>query len=326
MSLHINSPLLHSIALSKASGTAVTLKMDALQPTGSFKIRGVGLACEHHYALGVRRFVSSSGGNAGLAVAYSGRILGVPTTVVVPKTTSSLAINLLRQEDAEVIVTGTSWNEANFVALGLVGQADAFIHPFDDPLLWRGHATIIEEALSADFIPDAVVVAVGGGGLLSGVIEGLQRGGLSDVPVIAAETTGAASLAAALSAKRLVALPAITSVASSLGAKQVCKRAFDLCETHPVKSIQVSDLNAVQACRRFLDDHRILVEPACGAALAVAYDYGTLLQAYKQVMLVVCGGVTASISSIEILLKQEIYSAQAAMNALRNTDDVHSNG
>lgn len=305
MSLHINTPLLHSGALSKASGASITLKMDALQPTGSFKIRGVGLACEHHYALGVRSFISSSGGNAGLAVAYAGRRLGVRVTVVVPKTTSSLAKYLLEQEGAAVIVVGESWDQAHVFALGLVGQRDAFIHPFDDPLLWRGHATVIEEVLAAEFRPDAVVVAVGGGGLLSGVIEGLHRGGLQDVPVLAVETIGAASLAASLSAKSLVALSAITSVASSLGAKQVCKRAFELCETHPVKSVQVSDLSALQACRRFLDDQRILVEPACGAALAVAYDQGALLHAYKQVLVIVCGGVSASISSIEALLKKE---------------------
>lgn len=305
MSLHINTPLLHSVALSEASGTAITLKMDALQPTGSFKIRGVGLACEHHYGLGVRSFVSSSGGNAGLAVAYAGRRLGARVTVVVPKTTSSLARDLLKQQGAEVVVVGESWDQAHAFALGLVGKHDAFIHPFDDPLLWQGHATVIEEVLAADFVPEAVVVAVGGGGLLSGVVNGLQRCGLPDTPVFAVETVGAASLAASLSAERLVSLAEITSIASSLGAKQVCEHAFELCGKHPVKSVQVSDLNALLACRRFLDDHRVLVEPACGAALALTYDSGALLHDYKQVLVIVCGGVTASISSIEALIVSE---------------------
>lgn len=150
-----------------------------------------------------------------------------------------------------------------------------------------------------------MVVAVGGEGLLSGVVNGLQRCGLPDTPVFAVETVGAASLAASLSAERLVSLAKITSIASSLGAKQVCEHAFELCGKHPVKSVQVSDLNALLACRRFLDDHRVLVEPACGAALALTYDSGALLHDYKQVLVIVCGGLTASISSIEALIVSE---------------------
>ena len=78
MPLHIQTPLLESLALSRAAGTQVWLKLEALQPPGSFKLRGVGLACEHHRQRGATRFVSSSGGNAGLAVAHAGRSLSVP--------------------------------------------------------------------------------------------------------------------------------------------------------------------------------------------------------------------------------------------------------
>ena len=106
MPLHIDTPLVESRALSASSGRAVWLKLDALQPSGSFKLRGVGFACETHHARGARRFVSSSGGNAGLAVAYAGRQLGVPVTVVVPETTTERARELLRLEGAEVVVVG----------------------------------------------------------------------------------------------------------------------------------------------------------------------------------------------------------------------------
>src|SRR5690348_7859379 len=89
--LHIETPLLESRPLSALSGATVWLKMEALQPTGSFKIRGIGLACEEHAGRGVRRFISSSGGNAGIAVAYAGRHLHIPVTVVVPRSTSERA-------------------------------------------------------------------------------------------------------------------------------------------------------------------------------------------------------------------------------------------
>ncbi|ANA15325.1 pyridoxal-5'-phosphate-dependent protein beta subunit (plasmid) [Acetobacter pasteurianus NBRC 101655] len=94
MSLSIKTPLLESLPLEQLNGTQVWMKMEAAQPSGSFKIRGIGHACEYHYGKGARRFISSSGGNAGLAVAYAGRKLGVPVVVVVPETTSERARHL----------------------------------------------------------------------------------------------------------------------------------------------------------------------------------------------------------------------------------------
>lgn len=298
MSLHINTPLLESRPLSLATGQQVWLKMDALQPCGSFKLRGVGLACEHFARQGKRRFVSSSGGNAGIAVAYAGRCLGLPVTVVVPETTTERARQLIRQENAEVIVHGKVWQEANELALSLVGAEDAFIHPFDDPLLWQGHASLVDEVAATGIRPDAVVVAVGGGGLLSGVAEGLKRNGWSDIPVFAVETTGAASLAAAMAQGELVSIDRIATVATSLGAKRVCDQAFRVSQQMNVLSHVVSDAEALDACERFLDDHRVLVEPACGAALALAYAPNGALRRYPRVLVVVCGGVTASIEQI----------------------------
>ncbi len=91
MPLHLETPLIESDPLSLAAGRRVRLKLDNLQPPGSFKIRGIGAACEAHAQAGKRRFVSSSGGNAGIAVAYAGRRLSVPVVVVVPETTTERA-------------------------------------------------------------------------------------------------------------------------------------------------------------------------------------------------------------------------------------------
>ena len=298
MPLHIQTPLVESAPLSRAAACSVWLKLEALQPPGSFKIRGIGAACEHYARLGAKRFVSSSGGNAGLAVAYAGRHLAIPVTVVVPETTSQRAKDLLQGEDAEVIVHGASWQEANALAQSMLQDSDAFLHPFDNPLLWSGHATMIDEVAASGNKPDAVLLAVGGGGLLSGVMEGLARNGWGDVPVLAVETHGAASLHAAMQAGQPTALDAVTSIATSLGARQVCGRAFELSQGGLVLSLRVSDQQAVAACTRFLDDHRLLVEPACGAALAVAYDRPEALAAFKSVLIIVCGGATASADNL----------------------------
>jgi len=146
--------------------------------------------------------------------------------------------------------------------------------------------------------PGAVVLSVGGGGLLAGVVLGLRRNGWSDVPVIAVETEGAASLRAALEAGRTVELPRIESIATSLGAKRVCEQAFRCAREHPVRSVLVSDRSAAVACERFLADHRLLVEPACGASLAVAYEHPGHLAGLGPVLMIVCGGATCTIDQL----------------------------
>lgn len=298
-SLHIETPLLKSQTLSAIINKTVLLKMDALQPSGSFKIRGIGLACQEYAANGANHFISSSGGNAGIAVAYAGRQLNIPVTVVVPESTSERAKALIRQENATVIVHGASWQEANALAQSMIREHDAFLHPFDNSLLWRGHASIIDEVASSGVKPEAVVLSVGGGGLFCGVVEGLLRNGWNNVPVITAETIGADSFAQSLKAGRRVELTGISSIATSLGARQVCERAFQLASQHPVKSLVISDSAAVQACHRFLDDHRVLVEPACGASLALIYENAAELAAFDTLLVIVCGGVTATIEQLQ---------------------------
>ncbi len=299
MPLHIETPVIRSPSLGRARQQEVWLKLDALQPTGSFKIRGIGAACETYAAAGQKRFVSSSGGNAGIAVAYAGEQLGLPVTVVVPSTASGRARTLIRRHGAELVVHGDVWDVANAHAMSLVDESATLIHPFDDPLLWPGHATMIDEVARSGLVPDAVVVSVGGAGLFSGVVEGMRRQGWHDVPVVAVETEGAASFAAALKAGGPVTLPAITSLATSLGARRVCDRALELAAQQPVESVVVSDRAAVDACLRFLDEHRILVEPACGASLAALDSASAVLARARRVLVIVCGGVTADIGQLQ---------------------------
>ena len=292
---------MESLALSAASGVKVWLKVEALQPSGSFKLRGIGYACQVYKGKGAERFVSSSGGNAGLAVAYAGRRLKIPVTVVVPETTSERAKEMLLLERAEVLVHGVSWQEADDLARSLLTDTDAYLHPFDDPLLWQGHASMIDEVFTAGLRPDAVVLSVGGGGLLSGVVQGLERNGAPDIPIIAVETSGAASLRAARDAGEPVALARITSVATSLGAKRVCEQAFRYSQERPIRSVVLSDRAALAACKRYLDDHRILVEPACGASLAAVYENAPELQGLATVLVIVCGGVGVTMEQIQKL-------------------------
>lgn len=105
-SLHMATPVRHSLALTKAAGTSVYLKLDSSQPTGSFKIRGIGHLCKTWAERGCERLVCCSGGNAGMAAAYSARQLGVPATIVVPSVTPNQTVERLNDEGATVVIQG----------------------------------------------------------------------------------------------------------------------------------------------------------------------------------------------------------------------------
>jgi L-serine/L-threonine ammonia-lyase len=273
--------------------------MENLQPAGSFKIRGIGLLCQQGKQDGIGRFVSSSGGNAGYAAAYAGRKLNVQTTVFVPETTPPDSRRKIASQGAEVRVVGSVWDEADETARAFCSEVGGlYVSPFDHPLIWDGHATLVDELAGEVEKPDAVVLSVGGGGLLCGVVEGLRRNEWQDVPVLAVETEGTASLAASLEQGRLVTLDAITGVATSLGAKTVARGAFERARQHPVRSVVVSDAEAIDACVQFADEHRCLVEPACGASLALAYSRPETLADFESIVIVVCGGIGISLGRI----------------------------
>jgi L-serine/L-threonine ammonia-lyase len=288
---HVVTPLWESRPLSTAIGAPVLLKMEAFQPAGSFKSRGMGAACRAAREAGATQVVCSSGGNAGYAVAYAGRQLGLNVTIVVPQTTSAWAKDLIRSEGADLLVHGASWDDAHTYALQLAHQGQSvYIHPFDDPLVWHGHASMIHEIAELGIKPGAIVVSVGGGGLLCGLVQGMHEVGWTDVPILAVETEGAASFAASVQAGRPVTLDKITSVAITLGARTVAPQALEWTRHHPITSWIVRDRAAIDACLRFADDHRVVVEPACGAALAAVYERAKPLEGHEPIVVIVCGG------------------------------------
>ncbi|XP_010021974.1 PREDICTED: serine dehydratase-like, partial [Nestor notabilis] len=143
---HIVSPVLESLPLSRAAGTKVYMKLENVQPTGSFKIRGIGHLCQEAAKKGCSHFVSSSGGNAGLAAAYAAQKLGVPITVVVPSSTGPGTVRRLQEMGAEVEISGQVWDDANRRALELAETKGwVSIHPFDHPLVWQGHSSLVQE-------------------------------------------------------------------------------------------------------------------------------------------------------------------------------------
>mmetsp|Transcript_5991 Transcript_5991/g.12547 ORF Transcript_5991/g.12547 Transcript_5991/m.12547 type:complete len:401 (-) Transcript_5991:425-1627(-) len=321
--LYERTPLIYSSSLTELCGgnNPVYLKLDCLQPSGSFKDRGMGHLCATLAKRGVRRLVSSSGGNAGLAASTVGRKMGMDISVIVPETTKSIVLARLRDLGAEVTVHGKNWNEADILAREIVSQSGGdsqyYVSPYDDPLLWTGHSTAMEEILedlrARGKKLGCIVASVGGGGLLCGIFEGLAQDGSPDASaaaVIACETNGAAGFDAARRAGRPVTLAGITSVATSLGALEVTESALERASAHEAGGGRVAqsvctDAEAIGACVGIAADHRLLVEPACGAALAAVYSdrlrEGTLagLEEGTALVVEVCGGSGVDLSLLE---------------------------
>ncbi len=290
--LHIHTPLWESAPIKKRTKQTVFLKMECFQPAGSFKSRGISCLCQEYVNLGKTHLVSSSGGNAGYAAAYAGRLLGVKVTVFVPRTTQQLFIDRIKSQGAEVVIYGNDLDEAAIKAKEFLAEVDGgYVSPYDHSAIWRGNSTIMDEVVYEMNKPDAVVVAVGGGGLACGMLEGMHRYGWQDVPLYGVETAGAASFAATVRAGKLVSLPKIDTIATSLGVKMITKKLFEWTKVGEVVPITVSDADAVNAVRYFLDDHYVLVEPSCGAALAAVYNQVPELADKKSILLIVCGGI-----------------------------------
>ncbi|OJK03836.1 hypothetical protein ASPACDRAFT_39455 [Aspergillus aculeatus ATCC 16872] len=321
------TPLIESTTLSRAAGCRIFLKLENLQPSGSFKSRAMGNQILSHlrkaeHAHRAVHFYASSGGNAGLAAVCAARTLGYPCTVVVPVSTKPLMVTKLRRAGAaDVIQHGETFAEAGLYMKEVVMQTQSAgeeevvkiaLHPFDNEPIWEGNSTIVdelvhqipspagpeEEAIHAGrALPvDAIICSVGGGGLLNGLVAGIERARLSSsslaepvkpVHLLAVETKGTDSLAAALQHQELVSLPKITSQATSLGAVRVSERTFQYAVNPPsgvkVHSAVLSDAEAARGVLRLADEERMLVELACGVCVEAAVGGGSSSSsAYKK--------------------------------------------
>ncbi|WRT70421.1 uncharacterized protein IL334_007419 [Kwoniella shivajii] len=309
----IETPLIESVPMSKVAGCRIFLKMENFQPSGSFKSRGIGnlvrRAVQRFPSITPKHFYASSGGNAGLACVTAATTLKQQSAVVVPLTTKPEMIQRIIAAGAtEVIQHGATIADADQYLREKILPNDpegVYVPPFDHQDIWDGAESLIHEVdHQMSGIPDAVVCSVGGGGLLIGICQGLDKiSKLSKLPlktqVIGVETIGCESFAESIKAKALITLTGITSIASSLGCTRVASRALEYGLRSNVHSTLVTDKEAVEACIRFAEDHKVLVEPACGATLALVYS-GRLNQVIPvneddKVVLVVCGGSNVSV-------------------------------
>ncbi|MFJ7209073.1 serine/threonine dehydratase [Streptomyces sp. NPDC098789] len=269
----------------------VWFALEYLQHTGSFKARGARNFLAAHGAAGTlpeAGVTIASGGNAGLACAWAARAQGVRATVFLPETAPRVKVERLRGYGTEVRLVGDRYAEALAASQEFAAATGALSsHAYDHPLIAAGAGTLLDEIRAALPGLDAVVVAVGGGGLFAGVATAAREHG---VRVIAAEPDNSRALNAALTAGHVVDVPVESVVADSLGATRASADALAAARHPDVTSVLVPDAGITAARRALWEEHRIVVE--AGAATALAALRVLPAAPGERVAVVLCGANT----------------------------------
>ncbi len=285
------SPCTRSIPLSELTGMQIYCKLDNLQRTGSFKERGARNALaqlpDKQKKKGV---IAASAGNHAQALAYQGRLLGVPATVVMPRFAPLIKINNCQKLGATVVLEGRDFAEAKARAHEIATeQGLAYIDGYDDPAIIAGQGTAGLEVVAKVPDLDAVIVPVGGAGLLAGVslaVKTLRP----ETKVIAVEAEYVASFSAAVKAGKPVRIETRPTLADGLAIAQVGKNAFEIARRHTDKVVLVNEEQIALSILRLVELDKSVVEGAAATPLAACLSGRLPELAGKRVVLLLCGG------------------------------------
>ena len=283
------TPLEHSHTLSQHLGTNVFVKFELFQKTGAFKARGafnklLSLSPEERK----RGVVAISGGNHAQAVAYASSVLKVDAVVLMPQSTPQnyveATMNYGATVDLQPTITDAFAKIEDYKSAGRI-----FIHPFDDPFVMAGQGTVGLEIM--EDLPGVtdIILSIGGGGFQGGVstaVKAVKPG----TRIWGVETVGADAMSQAIKVGHPVELPAITSIAKTLGAPSVSVQTLAIAQENLEDVVLVSDEEAVKALQFILERLKILTEPAASCTLAAASRLKDRFNKENNLVLVFCGG------------------------------------
>jgi threonine dehydratase len=276
-----------------APAAKVLLKLEQLQHTGSFKVRGAFnriLTAAEQGLLPAAGVVAASGGNAGLAAAYAAAHSKVPARVYVPRTAPAVKVGRLRALGAEVIQVGSKYADAYDAATKNASEIGAlFCHAYDQSEICAGQGTLGLELLAQTHGElDTILLAVGGGGLMAGVAAATRH----RARVIGVEPRTIPTLHAALAAGRPVDVEVSGIAADSLGATRLGDIAYAVATRTGAGSILVDDADIIAARQLLWDHHRIVVEHGTAAALAALLTGAYRPREGERIAVVLCGANT----------------------------------
>jgi threonine dehydratase len=285
------SPCQHSIPLSEITGMEIFCKLDNLQRTGSFKERGARNALTQLSTEQQKRgVIAASAGNHAQALAYQGILLGIPATVVMPKFAPLIKVNNCQKLGATVVLHGKDFDEAKAHGHEIAKEKGfAYIDGYDDPAIIAGQGTMGLEIVEQVPDLDAVIIPVGGAGLLAGVslaVKTLRP----KTKIVAVEAENVASFSAALEAGKPIKIAMHPTLADGLAIPQVGSNAFEVAKPLVDLTITVSEEQIALAILRLVELEKSVVEGAAATPLAACMS-GKLKQfADKRVVLLLCGG------------------------------------
>ncbi len=292
------SPCPRSEMLSKLTGQQVFLKLENLQMTGSFKERGalnrLSLLTEAEAQRGV---VAASAGNHAQGVAYHATRLGVRSRIVMPLATPLVKVTATREFGAEVVLHGANYDEAYAEATRLCeSEGMVFLHPFNDAAVMAGQGTIGLEMLEQIAGLEAVIVPIGGGGLIGGMAcaikeMGARQGG-PEVRVIGVQTSRLPSMVEAIEQGKPVAIEAATTIADGIAVRRAGTLTYPVVERYVDEIVTVDEDEIASAILVLLEREKTLAEGAGAAALAALLQGKTSLANRRGVKtgVLVCGG------------------------------------
>lgn len=296
------TPLLSATRLGERAGIHLFLKCESQQKTGSFKVRGAlnKLACLDPAAR-ARGVITVSAGNHAQALAWASRAAGVRCTVVMPESASRAKVDASRGYGAEVVLHGASSVEAFAHAQELAqSRGMEFVHPFDDADVCAGAGTVGLEILEQ--LPDvnAVVVPIGGGGLIAGVATAVRQA-RPNVRIFGVEPTGAPAMRRSLDEGHPVHLDRVQTVADGLAAPMAGELPFRVVRSYVDDVVLVSDDEIVAAMRDLLASAKLLAEGAGAAATAAVLAGRLPLERGSRVVSIVSGG-NVDLAALKALL------------------------
>jgi threonine dehydratase len=302
----IESPLELAPGLTRRMGNRILLKREDLQPVFSFKLRG---AYNKMSGLPPRRLrrgvIAASAGNHAQGVALAAQRLGCRALIVMPVTTPRIKVDAVAGRGAHVVLHGDSYDEAYARARSLARERKlAFIHPYDDPDIIAGQGTVGMEILRQYTRPiDAIFVAVGGGGLISGIAAYVKRL-RPRVRIIGVEPVDAAAMARSLKAGRRITLDHVGLFADGVAVKQVGRHTFALARELVDEMVLVDTDEICAAIKDVFEDTRVVLEPAGALAIAGAKAWSERTGARGKTLIAVACGANTNFDRLRFIAEQ----------------------
>lgn len=282
-------PLYYNHSLSEKYNSNIYFKMENLQRTGSFKIRGALNCILKNIDLCKKGIITASAGNHAQGIAFGSQLFGLKSLIVMPKNTPLMKINNTESYGAKVILHGNNYNEASVYAQNISEKENLFfIHPFNNLDVIAGQGTIALEVLNERTDLNAFIIPVGGGGLISGI--GCYAKHINkEITIYGVQSKTVSSMYNSILHNNIVTIPGINTIADGISVHKVEELTFNLCKKYSDNIVTVKEMDIAKAILFLIEQSKIVVEGAGATALA-AISSNKINIANQNVVLILSGG------------------------------------